>query len=125
MEYLVRAVGDALAKVPELCPRRRWCYPEDDVVGLRRRQVMVPRAHPADTRYNAREFLHWSSDTELLEAAKLHHIDESICYITAIIKINSYLGMTLNSGYWGYCDRFHKYLPPYFFGRTGNGLSRF
>jgi hypothetical protein len=35
------------------------------------------------------------TNTELLEAAKLYNIDECVGYITAIIKVYSYLGMPL------------------------------
>jgi hypothetical protein len=56
---------------------------------------MGPRTNAANTRYDTRKFLYRSSDTELLEAAKLYNIDKGVRYIAGIIKVYGNLGVTL------------------------------
>jgi len=82
---------------------------------------MVPWAHSTNAGNDSGQLLDRTAYTEFLEPAKLHNIHESVSHIAAIIKVYSYLGVALNSRYWGNCDCFRVFFslfPPYFLGGT-------
>jgi len=70
----------------------------------------MPGTHSTNAGNDPGQLLDRTAYAEFLEAAKLHHIHESVRHIAAIIKVYGYLGMALYSSYRGNCDCFHVFI---------------
>src|SRR6516165_5803900 len=92
LEYL-RVVHNA----PLLLRRRRDLHAEQHLSRFRTGQDMAYGTDPAYTRHEARHLLERTAFAELLESAKLGHMEFRGLDTATFIELNRNLGVTLNS----------------------------
>jgi hypothetical protein len=97
MKHLVFGMGNGLHQLPEFPARRRGSNAEAAVHCLVGGQVMLPRAYSANTGDYARQLFGRFSLNKFFKSAQGHDMDFALRYISPVVQLNGYRGMSLDS----------------------------
>lgn len=88
VQKLVFRMSDGLHEFPQLLRRGRRRHPETPIHRLVGRQMMHPRANPANAAYNPRDFFGGLSFDKFFKAPKGHDVHPRIADLARIVQLD-------------------------------------